>query len=486
MIKHTTAYRVLLAHIVATAQEKNVQTRQFGATHLKVFLDNIAKHLPVIESTHGAIDQVQSTIKKLLSDVNPQVREQARAAFWGFDKLWPKKSAALMESLDSTARKQLEKASGSGLASAPATPVRAAPPKARASAAILAAKRARAAELAAERAAAEQNNQAPSDPAPDSALDNTPEPVTPAGLARLRREPVEPMSPSPALPRALGLNVEALVPSTPPALVASPVGDSETAVHAAQTPSPAKNIASPARSIPRPVASSRTSTDPSALRRVSGGSLPRPIVPPASGAVKSIPSSNTSSRSRSPSLSRTLSRSPPSLMESMHQPFRTPGSVGPSAASSDTSKLRTPVQQRFSASKSSRGQELLVTTSPADSHQMASPPAAHTNYFSEPPLDAADEARRAQVAQGLSAAQQLIDFDDDLPTTSQQPITPARPSRLAQNTPLNRFQTPRNASGNRVRQVWEDSPRALTPKVLKRIEGRNTERNWWAQRRDSK
>jgi len=103
------------------------------------------------------------------------------------------------------------------------------------------------------------------------------------------------------------------------------------------------------------------------------------------------------------------------------------------------------------------------------------------------PIDAADEARRAQVAQGLSAAQQLIDFDDDqMPITAQQPITPARPTRHAQSTPLNPYRTPKNGSRHRVRQVWEDSPKAMTPKVLRQLEGRHTERNWWSQRRDRK
>ncbi|KAH9938409.1 clasp N terminal-domain-containing protein [Fomitopsis serialis] len=91
-------------------QDKSVQMRHYALGHVQVYLDvhgARAKH--AIESS-GGVDHLEKTIKKGLGDPNPKVRDNARKAFWAFESIWSEKGAAILNTLDSTARKQVERA----------------------------------------------------------------------------------------------------------------------------------------------------------------------------------------------------------------------------------------------------------------------------------------------------------------------------------------------------------------------------------------
>lgn len=467
-------------------QEKNVQSRQYGAAHLKTFLDAASKNSSNVEAIHGAADQLEQALKKALGDVNPQAREKAREAYWSFDKIWPSRAQAILSGLEGTARKQLEKANPCSISTTstldPATPSK--PRPSSAMAAILAAKRAKAAQIAAERAADEVITKSPlGQPEPQESAQE------PSVVAARDSEVRLPSPPATSQESDVSQLDETATGHDSQLRVA---GNGSADIHPAAAPNDASPFATP-RS---PDAVRNASSEKSPSRSPLGSSVPRPITRP-SLPTTTIPGATPIASSGSPSISRTLSRSPPSVTESRHQQFRSP--VQPSMASSDASgaasSLRTPVQPGFTIGNRSRQSEALVSPLPATVNAFSPTTASPTNssrsstnnhLFSRPPIDAADEARRAQVAQGLSAAQQLLDFDDDqYPVAAQQPLTPARVARPHLSTPLQPFRTPRNGSG-KFRHVWEDSPKALTPKLLKSIENRGSERSWWIQHRTSK
>lgn len=101
--------RVFIPLICQGVQDKNVQTRSFTVSHLKTYLEvhgHRSKH--IIESS-GLLDAIEKALKKSINDTNPGVREAGRSCFWVFDRVWRERALAILNSLDSTARKQLEK-----------------------------------------------------------------------------------------------------------------------------------------------------------------------------------------------------------------------------------------------------------------------------------------------------------------------------------------------------------------------------------------
>lgn len=115
--------RQVLPLLAATLQEKTVQTRAFVVDHLKTFVDyHGANNRHLIDST-GGTELLDKSLRKGLADTNPGVREKTRLLFWSFEPIWGDRATVIMESLDVTARKQLQKADPSGTAIKPSTPV---------------------------------------------------------------------------------------------------------------------------------------------------------------------------------------------------------------------------------------------------------------------------------------------------------------------------------------------------------------------------
>lgn len=115
--------KLLLNRLWETLQDKNVSSRQYSIGHVKLFIEVHgvqAKH--AIEAS-GALDSMERCIKKGLADSNPAVRETARATYWLFYDTWEERASVIMNTLDASARKQLEKACPDPTkANAPATP----------------------------------------------------------------------------------------------------------------------------------------------------------------------------------------------------------------------------------------------------------------------------------------------------------------------------------------------------------------------------
>lgn len=91
-------------------QDKAPNARMYSINHIKVFLETHGQRLVHAMDTSVLMETLEKSLKRGLSDSNPSAREAARSTFWVFDGLWHERGAALMASLDSSARKQLEKA----------------------------------------------------------------------------------------------------------------------------------------------------------------------------------------------------------------------------------------------------------------------------------------------------------------------------------------------------------------------------------------
>ncbi|KAF9008682.1 clasp N terminal-domain-containing protein [Cyathus striatus] len=111
IITHTSSQpRTVIPLLWSALQEKTVQARAFAVSHIKLYLKVHgfrSKH--AIESS-GGLDIMEKAIKKALADPNPAVRESARTLFWTFEEVWKERGFTILESLEPTARRQLEKA----------------------------------------------------------------------------------------------------------------------------------------------------------------------------------------------------------------------------------------------------------------------------------------------------------------------------------------------------------------------------------------
>ncbi|OTA94779.1 hypothetical protein M434DRAFT_29618 [Hypoxylon sp. CO27-5] len=98
----------IMQHIWGACQDKNVQPRTYVAGWLKTLLKKEAHHKSHLEHG-GGLDMIEKCIKKGLNDPNPGVREKMRSTYWAYAAIWPARAEAIMDSLDSTAQKLLQK-----------------------------------------------------------------------------------------------------------------------------------------------------------------------------------------------------------------------------------------------------------------------------------------------------------------------------------------------------------------------------------------
>jgi len=101
--------RIVLPLLWTTLQEKTVQARAFVVGHIKNYLEvHGTRSKNVIEASGGA-EILEKCMKRSLADANVGVRESARVCFWVFESVWHDRGLVVLDTLDSLARKQLEK-----------------------------------------------------------------------------------------------------------------------------------------------------------------------------------------------------------------------------------------------------------------------------------------------------------------------------------------------------------------------------------------
>ena len=110
IFNHTSAQpRLIIPLLWTTLQEKTVQSRAFAVGHLKHYIEVHGQRSRHLIEASGSLDILEKSVKKSLADPNPGVRESARIMFWVFAEVWKERGTAVMNTLDATARKQLER-----------------------------------------------------------------------------------------------------------------------------------------------------------------------------------------------------------------------------------------------------------------------------------------------------------------------------------------------------------------------------------------
>ncbi|KAJ6516109.1 clasp N terminal-domain-containing protein [Mycena sanguinolenta] len=149
LIEHTsTPPRMLLPLLWTTMQEKTAQARAYGIAHLKQYIEVHGQRSKHAIENSGGLEILEKSLKKALADPNPAGRETARLCFWVFDGIWRERGVALLGTLDSIARKQLEKACPNPELAAAVLPATPKPAKKSSIAAAIAASRAKAKAIA--------------------------------------------------------------------------------------------------------------------------------------------------------------------------------------------------------------------------------------------------------------------------------------------------------------------------------------------------
>lgn len=110
VIQHASAHpRTLLPLLWNTLQEKIVQSRTYVVGHIKAYIEVHGHRSKSYIESAGGLEMLEKSVKKALGDPNPAVRESARGMFWVFDSIWHHRATVIIDALDATARKQLEK-----------------------------------------------------------------------------------------------------------------------------------------------------------------------------------------------------------------------------------------------------------------------------------------------------------------------------------------------------------------------------------------
>ncbi|TGZ78514.1 ARM repeat-containing protein [Ascodesmis nigricans] len=119
MVANVSYHPKVLNYIHGACTDKNVSPRSYVPGWITVFLETHLHQKGQIEHS-GGVDILEKSIRKGLADPNPAVREAMRKTYWKFASIWPEKGNIIIESLEGSHRKLLEKANPSGASAVPA------------------------------------------------------------------------------------------------------------------------------------------------------------------------------------------------------------------------------------------------------------------------------------------------------------------------------------------------------------------------------
>ena len=481
---HTSCHpRQNLPLLWGCVQEKTVQARVFAAGHVKVFLDCHGVRSKNSIDSSGGVDLLEKCVRKGLADPNPGVREKARLSFWSFEAIWKERGLSILESLDATARKQLQNVCPVPLEelglSKPSTPVN----KKSSVAAAIAASRAKAKQIAtapptlrhqATATSHAQASRATSPPAP------TRRPISP--IASPRRSSPSPRAGSPTS-------------STRPSMLRMSTNVSVAEHERQRTRSPLSSSPSPPSS-PTSATHRRRTSSPLTTQ-----SLARPVVQQNSHA----PHASHLSRSPGPGSSfhpRTLSalRTPvvPTADFTQTRLLKEGFPIDPEESLLMATSIPLPSESDPTDDESvnlmsfSAPWELSHSLSQSATSSSSTLPSSHIGRI---PHSVVEDALRARAAQAESAAAQLLELVDPDDGNHLSPIplsllpsngsTPKAPSRTMTGPPM----TPVNQTSAVMREaaLFMDSPvhNGGPPSIFELIEERKHQTGWWLKRMSS-
>ncbi|BFZ57192.1 suppressor of tub2 mutation [Savitreella phatthalungensis] len=96
----------LVQQVIQTTTDKNVSPRLYAAGWVRILIET---HRTRAIADPAFADTIEKGIKRLLTDANAAVRDAARLCFGDFAYTWPDKAKVVLASLDSTARKQVQR-----------------------------------------------------------------------------------------------------------------------------------------------------------------------------------------------------------------------------------------------------------------------------------------------------------------------------------------------------------------------------------------
>ena len=304
ILARTSAQPRLVLHLLwQTLQEKTVQARAFVVAHLKQYVEIHGQRSKVAIESSNSLEILEKSLKRALADSSPAVRESARLLFWDFEQIWQERGHTIMETLDATARKQLEKACPNPnlpTAILPSTPK---PNKKSSVAAAIAASRAKAKAIAtAPPTLRHQATSASHTATPRcSGSPSTSPKISTARPSSPQRTITSPPSPSQYRVVSAGLTRSASLTSVPISHVRTLSSGSS---RVARVPSPSLSDQSTRRRTSSPLVGSTTT---SSIRKALQTALP--ASPPSVGQVSPTPFSKSKARNVPPSLSQLPSQS---------------------------------------------------------------------------------------------------------------------------------------------------------------------------------
>ncbi|KAK2466497.1 hypothetical protein APHAL10511_002139 [Amanita phalloides] len=515
IISHTSSQpRTVIPLLWNTLQEKAAQARIFAINHLKYYIEVHGQRAKTVIESSGNLEVIEKLLKKSLGDPNPAVKENARVAFWVLHEIWKDRCASIADSLDSTARKQLDNVCPDPeVVSLPPTT-----PKVTKKSSVAAA-------IAATRAKAKANATAPPivrQQTSSSLYASTNRAGSPLSLHNSIGRPVSPLKMS-------GNSTSVTATKLRPRVVS------------AMTPGITRTTSTPA------VASTETQLH----TRTSSGGSKRGLSPPSpdySTYRRRI--SPPSARSSSPRRSSTIRRAIQTALPDSPTSFTTPASPSPRPTGGTSRKAPVPVPARYSSilpnfmyfedeslllaqtvplpqgdtdSEEDNSVNLMSLSSPcvqmppvalvnsprlslSPKSDFSKPTATVSNAVSSgslpdgvPGQPVVEDALRARAEQAESAAERLLELvepeDEDTPTIpaallvggSNGHTTKSKAIMMADVRASTVLETPANRTSSILRQaaMFRDSPahNGKIPSLLDVLQNDHKHRTgWWAKR----
>ncbi|KAF5363905.1 hypothetical protein D9756_000866 [Leucocoprinus leucothites] len=493
IMTHTSSQpRTVIPLLWTTLQEKTTQARAFVVGHIKTYLDVHGQRAKNNIEGSGNLEVLDKSMRKALADPNPAVRETARKVFWVFDAIWPENGAAILESLDATARKQLDKACPDPNRQQNIPPTTPKNTKKGSIAAAIAASRAKA-----------------------KAIATAPPTLRHQATSASHNLPSQRRSGSPGSPTSRTTSVR---PTSPLTLSSSPPS--------ARPPAqPVRSVTAPTRIAHRRSSSTGSGRGDSpvlmsdASRRQSNGSSTSPSRGTLRRAVQTaLPASPPTSpphTSPTPRATSILSRNAPvplpprtstlfpqmsnddeSLLLAQSVPIPLDDESDDDAStnlmsfSTPFQTFRPPVKKPLtppeSQSPKSIGSKRATPSAPSISNALSSGSIANTSITDQPIVE---DALKARAEQAESAAERLLELvDPDVESTPHPSFPPsllvgkqAQVDQLPQRLPV----TPSNKAANILKQaaMFQDSPVNSGKTSLLDVLQDAKQESWWAKRR---